>query len=128
LVDIAAGLGLSVQPINDGVVEEVIISFWGYGHHLIIDHGNGLKSLYAHLGDIYAKKGQIVTIDTKIGVVGMTGHTSGPHTHIEVYKDNQPINPLSLLPPIDNLPKAEYFNDYTKPTSIAELSTNSFVN
>lgn len=107
-VDIASGLGMPVHPITAGVVEDVIYDFWDYGHHVIIDHQNGFKSLYGHLGRIYVKKGDKVTSENIIGEVGLTGHTSGPHTHLEVTRNGTYIDPLTILPAIADIPKAEY--------------------
>lgn len=99
-VDIATTLGMPVHPVTAGVVEEVKIGFWGYGNHLTVSHTNGFKSLYSHLGKIFAKGGQEVTTDTILGEVGMTGFSSGPHTHLEITHNGEYIDPLLILPEI----------------------------
>ncbi|MBI4036489.1 M23 family metallopeptidase [Candidatus Daviesbacteria bacterium] len=106
-VDLATGLGMPVRPIAEGVVEEVNIWLWGYGNHVIVSHSRGLKSLYGHMGRIYVKKGQIVSQNTILGEVGLTGYTSGPHTHLEIQKDGQNIDPLTILPPVPSYPSPE---------------------
>ena len=107
-IDIATGLGMPVRAILDGSVESTTFSFWGYGNHVIISHQNGLKSLYAHMGRIYVTQGQEVTQDSIMGEVGMTGFTSGPHTHLEITKYGNYIDPQTLLPEIPKYPKPEY--------------------
>ncbi len=107
-IDIASGLGMPIHPITSGVVEDTIYDLFGYGHHVIINHQNGFKSLYAHMGRVYVKKGDKVTSANIIGEVGLTGHTSGPHTHLEVTKSGQYIDPLTILPAISDVPKPEF--------------------
>lgn len=99
-VDIATGLGMPVHPITTGVVEEVNFGFWGYGNHVIISHAGGFKSLYGHMGKIYVKKGQEVTSSSTLGEVGLSGQTSGPHTHLEITHQGDYIDPLTILPEI----------------------------
>lgn len=100
-LDIATGLGMPIKPIAPGKVISAGYDFFGYGLKVEIDHGNGYKSLYAHLGKIYVKEGQDIP-DGKhyIGDVGMTGRTTGPHTHLEVTKDGKSIDARSVLPEI----------------------------
>ena len=68
-----------------------------YGNYVIIDHGNGYQTLYAHMSKIIAQKGQWVSQGTRIGLVGSTGYSTGPHLHFTVYKNGKMINPLSVL-------------------------------
>ncbi|MDO8618524.1 MAG: M23 family metallopeptidase [Candidatus Daviesbacteria bacterium] len=103
-IDLATDLGTSVHPIAQGVVEDVLYNSFDYGHHVIIDHADGYKSLYGHLGNIFVKKGQSVDLTTVIGEVGLTGRTSGPHTHLEITRNGQYLNPASLLPIVFQLP------------------------
>lgn len=113
-VDIASGLGIPIHPITSGTVEEVNFGFFGYGNSILISHPGGYKSLYAHMGRVYAKKGLLVNSDNIIGEVGMTGNTSGPHTHLEIIKDGRYINPTTILPPISEQPKEEYLKPFVK--------------
>lgn len=103
-IDIAAGLGMPIRPIMPGIVEEVNFGFIGYGNHVIIAHTQGFKSLYAHMGRVFVKKGQTVDQNTMLGDVGLTGSTTGPHTHLEITKNDAHIDPLTLLPPTDPNP------------------------
>ena len=103
-IDLAAGLGMPIHPIYKGVVVEVNFSFWGLGNHVVITHSNGYKSIYGHMGRIYVKKEDIVTSSNILGEVGLTGNTSGPHTHLEIYKNDKAIDPLNTLPSIQDYP------------------------
>lgn len=99
-VDIATELGMPIHPITAGVVEEVNHGFWGYGNHVAISHTNGFKSLYGHMSKIYVKRDQEVTSENILGEVGLTGRTSGPHTHLEITHEGKYIDPLLILPEI----------------------------
>lgn len=68
-----------------------------YGLYVIIDHGNGYQTLYAHMSKIIATKGKWVSQGTRIGLVGSTGYSTGPHLHFTVYKNGKMINPMSVL-------------------------------
>lgn len=105
-IDIATGLGMPIKPITDGIVELVSFGFWGYGNHVIIAHAGGFKSMYAHMGRVYVRTGQEVSENATIGEVGMTGRTSGPHTHLEITKNGTPIDPLTILPEIADFPSS----------------------
>lgn len=99
-VDIATTLGTPVHPITQGIIDEIGLNFWGYGNHVLVSHPNGFKSLYGHMGKVFAKKGQEVTTDSILGEVGMTGFSSGPHTHLEITHEGKYIDPLLILPEI----------------------------
>ena len=68
-----------------------------YGNYVIIDHGNGYQTLYAHMSKIIASKGQWVSQGTRIGLVGSTGYSTGPHLHFTVYKNGKLIDPMTVL-------------------------------
>jgi len=89
-----------IYPIGDGMVSWVRYLPYGYGYHLLIIHNDGLQSLYAHMNKIYVHEGQEVTKETKIGQIGLTGWTTGPHLHLEIYENSTPTNPLEVLPEI----------------------------
>lgn len=97
-VDIAGKVGMPVIAARDGRVSGTIPGRWGYGYHIIIDHGGGLSTLYAHLSGFNVRVGDwVVGGSTVIGWVGMTGRTSGPHLHFEIRKNGIPQNPLNYL-------------------------------
>ena len=98
-VDLDGEIGDSIWPIKDGKVEAVSSSKFAYGNSVIINHGDGMTSLYAHLSQIFVKEGEEVTTLTEIGQVGSTGHSTGPHLHLEIRHNNLPINPGAVLLP-----------------------------
>lgn len=104
-LDIATGLGMPIHPITDGEVSQAGRDFWGLGNFVEVAHENGFKSKYAHMGRIYVKAGQKVTSENTLGEVGLTGQTSGPHTHMEVTLNGKHIDPASLLPEIPGMPR-----------------------
>ncbi len=97
-VDITSPLGTTVYPITKGKVIEVTYGSLGYGHKVVIQHENGFESLYAHLGEIKVKVGDEISKDTVIGLVGLTGWSTGPHLHLETKKDGNYLDPLTVLP------------------------------
>lgn len=103
-IDIASGLGMPIHPITSGEVFEVGRDIFGLGNYVVVAHENSFKSKYAHMGKVYAKKGQQVTSENILGEVGLTGRTSGPHTHLEVTRNDNPINPQTILPDIPDMP------------------------
>jgi len=96
-IDLAEPSGSPVYPLAEGKVEKIYWQRFGYGNHVLIDHGSDLKSLYAHLSKIVVKEGQEVDKNTVIGLIGSTGWSTGPHLHLEVYDNGQPFNPLTIL-------------------------------
>lgn len=103
-IDLASGLGMPIHPIIDGQVLETGFDIWGLGNYVIISHENGFVSKYAHMGKVYIKKGDKVSTESILGEVGLTGHTSGPHTHLEVTLHGEYIDPQTILPEIPNMP------------------------
>lgn len=103
-VDIATGLGMPIHPVTSGKVLEVGRDIFGLGNFVTVIHQNDFRSKYAHMGKIYVKVGQDVTSENILGEVGLTGRTSGPHTHLEITLDGNYIDPLPLLPEIAPMP------------------------
>jgi murein DD-endopeptidase MepM/ murein hydrolase activator NlpD len=97
-VDLDGITGDPIWPIMKGKVEYIQYSRFAYGNAVIINHGNGLTSLYAHLSKILVKEGQEVTTDTLVGLMGSTGRSTGDHLHLEIRDHGVSINPLSVLP------------------------------
>lgn len=96
-LDIAANGGPPIYAADSGRVVTVLYQTHGYGYHVIVDHGNGYKTLYAHMSRIAVSVGQNVSRGDKLGSMGSTGRSTGPHLHFTVYKNGVAVNPLSLL-------------------------------
>lgn len=96
-MDITAPLGSKILPLKKGKVTLVANTKVGYGRWIEIDHGESIKSLYAHMGKIQVEEGDEVDTDTVLGEVGLTGRTTGPHVHLEVFKGENRINPRIYL-------------------------------
>ena len=97
-IDFDGKTGDLIYPFAKGKVKEIQFSKTGYGNAILIDHGNGITSLYAHLSKIFVKKDEEVTTDHKIGSMGATGRATGDHLHFELRKDGVPFDPFILLP------------------------------
>lgn len=100
-IDIRAPKGSAIYPVKAGTVTYVGYQLGGYGRHAIIDNGDETESLYAHMDKVDVYEGDVVTPETQIGEVGMTGHTTGPHLHLEIRVKGKSINPLTYLGSLD---------------------------
>lgn len=96
-LDIRAPRGRQVLATADGTVIEVKHLKTGYGNHVRIAHAGTLSTLYAHLDKINVEVGQKVNKGQEIGTIGMTGWTTGPHLHFEMYEGVKAINPATML-------------------------------
>ncbi|MEA2105154.1 MAG: M23 family metallopeptidase [Bacteroidota bacterium] len=101
-MDFTGPEGSDIFATGDGEIVEAGYSFYGYGNRVIIDHGYGYQTIYAHLKDIKVKRGQKVTRGDVVGTLGNTGRSTGAHLHYEVRLNNRPVNPINY-----------YFNDIT---------------
>ncbi|MCH1402377.1 MAG: M23 family metallopeptidase [Schleiferiaceae bacterium] len=99
-MDFTAPTGTPIYATGDGVVSTRTNSRGGYGNHVVIDHGYGYETMYAHMSKFNVSRGQRVKRGDIIGYVGSTGRSTGPHLHYEVMKDGVKINPANY-----------YFND-----------------
>jgi len=97
-IDLRAGLGDPVVAVDNGVVTYAGWNEWGYGNLVVIDHGNGWESVYAHLNQWNVQCGQSVTQGELIGAAGNTGRSSGPHLHFELRFNAGFVNPWTVLP------------------------------
>ena len=105
-IDFTAPRGTHIQATGDGVVVRVESKRSGYGKNVIIDHGYGYKTLYAHMQEVYVKKGEKVSKGHKIGEVGSTGTSTAPHLHYEVRHNGRAVNPIDYC--LDGLTPQEY--------------------
>ncbi|MEI6596927.1 MAG: peptidoglycan DD-metalloendopeptidase family protein [bacterium] len=95
-IDIANKIGTPIYAADTGVVE---VAGWGtgYGNQIVIDHGGGRKSRYAHMSKFYVKKGESVNKGEVIGLMGSTGYSTGSHLHFEYIINGIKYNPLNYL-------------------------------
>ena len=99
-LDIAASYGTTIKASDGGTVVWAGTGtggYWSYGKYVVIDHGNGMRTLYAHCSSVLVSAGDHVYQGQAIAKVGMTGRTTGPHCHFEMQMNGTPVNPLSYL-------------------------------
>ena len=95
-VDMAAGYGRQIKAASDGVV--ILADVWGgYGRTVVIDHGGGVSTLYAHQSSLSVSYGERITAGTVIGKVGTSGLSTGAHLHFEVRVGGEPVDPAPYL-------------------------------
>lgn len=99
-VDLAGRMDTPVVAAANGVVVASTPGTTGYGNYIVIDHGNGVLTLYGHLDQLIATAGETVHQGQLIGLLGTTGNSTGPHLHFEVRVQNQPVDPIPFLPPL----------------------------
>ncbi len=119
-MDFTAPQGTPIYATGDGKIEKVRRSRKGYGNHVIIDHGYGYQTLYAHMKKYIVYRGQKVKRGEIIGYVGSTGTSVAPHLHYEVMKNKRKLNPVNY-----------YYNDlspeeYNKMLEISSQNNQSF--
>lgn len=95
-IDLASRTGNKIQTKAPGKVTRSEFTN-GYGNLVVIDHGNGFQTKYAHLHKIYVKKGDVVKYDDAIGEVGSTGRSTGPHLHYEIVYRGVSVNPMPFM-------------------------------
>ncbi|OAB27909.1 Peptidase family M23 [Flavobacterium fryxellicola] len=105
-MDFTAKTGTAIYATGDGMVVKADNTASGYGNHIVIRHGFGYETLYAHLSKYKARAGQRVKRGDIIGYVGSTGRSEGPHLHYEVHKDKKVVNPLNFY--YGNISAVEY--------------------
>lgn len=97
-IDVANRSGPGIAATDGGTV---VVAGWpdssGYGNRVVIDHGNGYTSLYAHMSNVYVSTGQTITRGQLIGQMGSTGRSTGTHLHLEIHAKGVALNPLAIL-------------------------------
>lgn len=96
-IDIAASNGTPIYAAADGQVVYAQYNSGGYGNLVIVSHGNGVETYYAHCSKLYVTKGQTVSAGTCLGAVGSTGYSTGNHLHFEIRKNGAQVNPQLYL-------------------------------
>ncbi len=114
--DFSAPTGTPIYATGDGKVTKYKRSRAGYGNHIIIDHGYGYQTLYAHMSKVDVRRGQKVKRGDIIGYIGSSGRSTAPHLHYEVIKDGRKINPVNYF--FNDLSPEEY-------EMMLEFSSNS---
>lgn len=119
-MDFSAERGTEIYATGNGTVIHVEKSRRGYGNHVVIDHGYGYQTLYAHMSNFNVRRGEKVRRGQVIGYIGNTGTSVAPHLHYEVHKNGEKVNPINY-----------YFNDltpeeYEKMIEFASQPTQSF--
>jgi murein DD-endopeptidase MepM/ murein hydrolase activator NlpD len=96
-IDITADIGTKVYASATGKIVKVISSDEGHGNCIVIEHGYGFRSRYAHLSAFKVKEGDEVKRGDLIGLVGSTGRSTGPHLHYEIEKEGEIIDPKKFI-------------------------------
>jgi murein DD-endopeptidase MepM/ murein hydrolase activator NlpD len=98
-IDIANKTGTTIYAAEGGTISLVSTGSYGhgYGNYIIVNHGNGLQTLYAHLHKVYVREGQTVARGESIGEMGNTGRSTGPHLHFEVRDGKVKGNPYTYF-------------------------------
>ncbi len=96
-IDFTAPVGTPIYATGNGRVVRPRKNMAGYGRYVLIDHGYGYKTLYAHMNEVIVRRGQRVKRGEIIGYVGNTGVSTGPHLHYEVWKNDNPVNPVHFF-------------------------------
>ncbi len=119
-MDFSASVGTEIHATGNGVVVKVEPYGKGYGNNVVINHGYGYETVYAHMSKFAVRPGQKISRGDLIGYVGNTGTSTGPHLHYEVRKNGNPVNPANF-----------YYNDltpeeYEKMMEISSQANQSF--
>lgn len=96
-LDIGMEKGTDILAVKEGIVKTAINGTEGYGKHIVIDHGNGLETLYAHCDELLVYEGQKIEAGAVIAKVGSTGNSTGPHLHIEIRLNGKTLDPFAYL-------------------------------
>ncbi|HER08907.1 MAG TPA: M23 family peptidase [Bacteroides sp.] len=105
-IDIAGPYGLKIHAAGNGTVIAAGYSRYGYGKEVLVDHGYGYRTRYAHLQEILVRPGQQLKRGEVVGTMGSTGRSTGPHLHYEVHKNGHTVNPMNFF--FENLSADEY--------------------
>ncbi len=119
-IDFSAKSGTEIYASGDGKVVKVLNKKTGYGKHIIISHGYGYETLYAHLSEANVSVGDKVKKGEVIGLVGSTGTSTAPHLHYEVHYMGKAVNPIHFV--LDGLSTEEY----QKMIDLSSLNNQSF--
>lgn len=119
-IDFTAPTGTPIYSTGNGRVALVELGHRGYGNHVVVNHGFGYQSLYAHMSRVKVRPGQTIRRGQLIGYVGNTGLSAAPHLHYEVIRGGKKINPINYF--FNDLTEA----DYAAMREMAERPAQSF--
>jgi Membrane proteins related to metalloendopeptidases len=122
-IDLAGKRGEPIYAVGNGKIVEVGFNFFGYGNEIVIDHGFGYKTRYAHLDKIFVKEGDVVERGDEIAALGNTGKSTGDHLHYEVIYRDRRVNPLNYY---NQDIKGEEFMAMVKPIDREKLLDAKF--
>ena len=105
-IDFAAPSGTEIQATGNGRIVKIENKNSGYGRSILIDHGYGYQTLYAHMKEVKVRAGERVKKGQLIGLIGSTGTSTAPHCHYEVRMNGRPVNPINFC--MDGLSPEEY--------------------
>lgn len=105
-IDLAGKVGIHIYATGEGVVKVAEHNRYGYGKEIILEHGFGYQSIYAHLDDIFVNPGDTVKRGQLIGTLGSTGRSTGPHLHYEIRQGDRAVNPMYYF--YEDLSVSEY--------------------
>ena len=105
-IDIRGPIGSAIYATGNGTVIKRGFEYFGYGNYIIIDHGYGFKTRYAHLKSVLVMEGQKVSRGECIGLLGNSGKSTGSHIHYEVINKDRPVNPRNYFS--DDIRSDEY--------------------
>lgn len=105
-IDFSAPTGTEIYATGDGVVKEIVQSRAGYGNCLVLNHGYGYETMYAHIHQFKVKQGEKVKRGQLIATIGNTGKSTAPHLHYEIWKNGNKVNPVYYL--FNDLTPEEY--------------------
>jgi len=105
-IDFSAPTGTEIYATGDGVVKEIVQSRSGYGNCLVLNHGYGYETMYAHIYQFKVKMGDKVKRGQLIATIGNTGKSTAPHLHYEIWKNGNKVNPVYYL--FNDLTPEEY--------------------
>ena len=97
-IDIGKPMGTEICATKDGTVTSAVKGTTGYGYYIILDHGEGIETMYAHCSELLVEVGDEVTKGDVIAKVGSTGNSTGPHCHFEVIINGEKVDPAPYLP------------------------------
>lgn len=125
-VDFAVPMHSPIYAAADGYIKKIVKDKKGYGNHIMIEHGNGFKTRYAHMHTIAVKERQRIVRGQQIGTSGNSGASTAPHLHYEVYFNGNAVEPLQYFSAVLTLAEYEEVCKYAREQAKAEATCSNF--